>query len=380
MKTPDPNKPSLSRDVWETGGVPDENAPPSSIAQYGSEAFAKQREVLLEALDPFLSDLNDELADLEVPLSRRPLSATPLLLDHGPLQFFAGDTPRSPEAIKAEPDGPEFRVLFGAVHTWYVRRYGAAAVRGSGNPPLVGAVVIRGAPYLIEAPLTRRKVADPGETAWIYFDDAVHPTEQPLDWVRNPPAPDSLTPEELEALLASVRKTVGVLRHLTFRQSGHEEDDREARQLIPAAIAYLGSAAKRMVEGADAERGPAWSDLQMAAEAVLKAVIRDRSGTQPFDHDLTRLLRTATTFGVDFDDDRLKDWPKFSDVSHWRYGQTRPPGFARQFEAYLTVMDLARACAVVLPVAVKPGIGLLIRYAPWKFRTPDSTAADEGDS
>lgn len=251
------------------------------------------------------------MADLEVPVSRRLLSATPLLLNHGPLQFFAGDTLRSPGAIKAEPDGPEFRVLFDAVHTWYVRRYGATAVRGYGNPRLVDAVVIRGAPNLIEAPLTCRKVADPGETAWIYFEDAVHPTEQPLDWVRNPPAPDSLAPQELEALFTSVRKTVGVLRHLTFPQSGHEEDDREARKLIPAAIAYMGSTAKRMVEGAVAERGPAWSDLQMAAEAVLKAVIRDRSGTQHFDHDLTRLLRTATTFGVDFDDDRLRDWPKF---------------------------------------------------------------------
>lgn len=46
-KTPDPDKPALSRDVWVTGGVPDENAQPSSIVQYGSEAFANQREVLL---------------------------------------------------------------------------------------------------------------------------------------------------------------------------------------------------------------------------------------------------------------------------------------------------------------------------------------------
>ena len=121
-----------------------------------------------------------------------------------------------------------------------------------------------------------------------------------------------------------------------------------------------------MVSGKQSERGPAWFDLQMANETALKSVLHNETGRHPYEHDLKKLTRKANAHGVDFDIERLADWPLWPDVCDWRYGQGEPWALKDQYQAYKTSLDLIRSAMKMIPVGIEPGFGFLLRYAPWK--------------
>lgn len=340
-----------------------------------ADVFLEQRAALVEGLDPWLNLIDADLRDAETEISGRPLSAAMAVLNSGALEVRAGETLLNGEDFASKADQFWFRIIYDAVETWYAERYGETALKAGRNAPLTGVILIHGAPYRLEVPTVRRTLVEEGETSWIHFEEEVHEAERPLAWLQHPPPIDRLPPGVKETVERTARTVAGHLRFLSFRQMAPSEQDAEAHKLVPAAIAYLQAAANRMTTGVTAARGLIWFDLQMAAEAMLKAVIRTASGKQPFSHDLPRLLTAAASHGVDFDLRRLEGWPSFQDISHWRYGQAEPPGLADQFKAYLTVLDLARAAAAVLPVGMPAGFGVLVRYAPWKFR-----GGDLGDS
>ncbi len=333
----------------------------------------KQSRELAATMDHWLVLFDAELLHAGLPPSQRPLQALLMLFREGAVEVRSGDDPI--EGMERPTEHLEklwFRILYDAVEYWYRERYGAHAMSAGGTAPLTGAVMIHGAPFVLSVPANRSKVETVGETCWMYFEESLGEGEDATSWIVNGPDLSKLDETTRSGVAAEAAHAANVLRCVEFRRmTFNSEGDHEVRKLVQSTLTYLGQAAERMASFRSPQIGPAWFDLQMANEAALKAVIRVRSGTQPKIHPLSDLLERAGKHGVSFDASRVCGWPSFNEISDWRYGQGNPRGIADLYSAYRLTLDIVEASMKQITPGMKPGFGVLIKYAPWK--TKDAT-------
>lgn len=335
-----------------------------------SRRFAAEMAHWLELFD-------QELAELEIPVPKRPMRALQMLFEHDAIEVQVGE-PVTADTLASFADTQWFRVLYAAVEHWYVEAFGPQAVLTRGNPPLDGAVLVRATPFALRIPSNRQKVHIPSEQSWMYFDDGLGEDEVAHDWIVDGPDLSRLGADARAAVEADAARVASALRFLAFRRVGTQADgNKAAQQLVVNLLSSLQQAARRLVGGLEAERGPAWYDLQIAAESALKAVLQVHEGRQPYDHSLDRLLRRASAYGVVFDAARLEDFPSPEEAAEWRYGQGDPWRLEFLYQAYLTTLDLATAALAQVPLGIQPGFGLLVRYAPWLSDTGKAEPDDE---
>lgn len=335
-----------------------------------TDSGLEQSRELAEEMDHWLDLFDRDLSDQEVPLFQRPLQALMMLFREGAIEVNAGDERiDDPKNLGESVEKLWFRVLFDAVEYWYVERYGAPAMKSGGNAALKGAQMIREVPFAISVPANRKVLEEEGELAWMYFEDGLGEGEDTTAWIVDGPDLSKLEREARETVDAEAKRTAEILRAIEFRRVTFRSDgDHEVHKLIQSTLTYLSQAARRMVSGQGPEIGPAWFDLQMANEAALKAVIRNDTGKQPHIHPLDDLLRRAKQHGVVFESSRISGWPRFSDISDWRYGQGSPPGVARLYSAYQVSLELVSACMSQIKPGMGSGFGVLIKYTPWRTK------------
>lgn len=343
---------------------------PEPVEKSDEDVGLKQSRKLSTAMNHWLDLFDADLLDQGVPPSQRPLRALLMLFREGGVEVRAGDGPMpGTESPTEHTDKLWFRILFDAVEYWYVDRYGSHAMEAGGADPLIGAVMVHGAPFIISVPANRSKVETVGETAWMYFEEGLGEGEDATTWIVNGPDLSKLDDTTRIDVAREAAHVAEVLRFVEFRRVTFRSDsDQEVQKLVQSTLTYLGQAAERLVSFRAPQLGPAWFDLQMANEAAFKAVIRLKSGGQPKIHPLGELLKRAENHGVAFDASRLATWPSFTEISDWRYGQGNPLGIADLHSAYRLTLDLVQACMSQIVPGMKPGFGLLIRYTPWKTR------------
>ena len=325
-----------------------------------------QMETLAAEMSLWL-DLFDEIFAVEdVPLSQRPLRALISLFAEGAMEVRTGDELLDTSKLHEYAQSPWFRILYQAVSHWYVERFGAAAMKGKGTPPLYGAILIRNVAFALVVPANRRKVEVEGEQAWMYFDDRLGPEEDPASWIDNAPNLARLSDEDHELVMSDSRDFSNTLRYIEFhRVTSRVAGNQDARKFVAATSTYLQQAARRMVSSKTNERGPAWFDLQMANETALKAVLCHATGKAPHVHKLSVLLAAAVGTGVKLDLDLFDDWPDFRTMSDWRYGQGDPWRLERLYAGYRLTLKVARGAMAEMPTGLKPGFGILLQYPPW---------------
>jgi hypothetical protein len=336
-----------------------------------SQGFKDQTSMLAGQMDHWLELFDSEFAEEEVPLQDRPLRAMIELCLVGAFDIRFGD--RLVDVSKPhEHAGTDwFRAIFAAVEHWYISRFGPAVVKSRESTRLHGAILIRGVAFALNIRAQRRKVEIEGETAWVYFEDCLHEDEDAVQWIVDGPDLTGADAEVRHEVASSAHQVATTLRFIRFRSGVADvRKDKETRKLCEAAFSYLQQASRRIVSGKREERGPAWTDLQMANEAALKAVIRRATGSQPFKHSLPQLVTEAEEHGLTAVPHLFDGWPNFNEISQWRYGQGDPSRLDKLFPAYMTTLQAVRACMDAIPPIISPGFGILIRYAPWKFR-PD---------
>nr|WP_319391136.1 hypothetical protein [uncultured Cohaesibacter sp.] len=335
-----------------------------------TDSGLKQSRELAEKIDHWLGLFDRDLSDQEVPLFQRPLEALMMLFREGAIGVNVGDERiGGPQNLGDSVEKLWFRVLFDAVEYWYIERYGAPAMKAGGNASLKGAQMIREVPFTISVPQNRMVLEEEGELAWMYFEDGLGEGEDATTWIVDGPDLSKLERVARERVDAEATRTSEILRAIEFRRVTFRSDgDHEVKNLIQSTLTYLSQAALRIVSGKRPEFGPAWFDLQMANEAALKAVILNETGKQPRIHPLDDLLQRAQQHGVVFESSRISGWPRFADISDWRYGQGNPPGTQGLYSAYQVSLELISACMSEIKPGMGSGFGLLIRYTPWSAK------------
>lgn len=329
-----------------------------------------QRRELAAQMDHWLDLFDRDLEDLECRPSSRPIRALMMLFQTGAAEVRAGDTLLSGEdGLDGNMEQMWFRVMFDAVEYWYLERYGETVMQENGNDELIGAVSIRGVLRKVAVPLHRRKVEVEAEQSWIYFEDGLGEGEDAASMIVDAPDLSKLEQDSRNSVIAEATLAADVLRSINFRTVTFRSDgDQEVRKLIQSTATYLQQAAVKMVSFQDNERGPAWFDLQMTNEAAMKSVILNQTKAQPRVHHIAQLIGSANRCGLNFDTKKFEHWPAFSDISDWRYGQGYPSSFADLYRAYQMTLELVHACMGQFIPEMKPGFGLLIKYAPHKLK------------
>lgn len=326
-----------------------------------------QRRKLAENMDHWLNLFDDVLAHWEVPLFQRPLRAIRMLFEEGAVEVKAGNKPLGvSNNIYASIEESWFRILFDAVEYWYVERYGASAIEAKSNTSIKGVQMVRNEPFAMSIP-TNRVVVEPGELAWMYFEDGLGEEEDATNWIVEGPELSKLEIAARANVVAEAKRTAEILRAIEFRRVMFPSSgDKEVYKLIQSTLLYLSQAADRMVAGRKEGIGPAWFDLQMANECALKAVILSSTEKQPHEHSLNELVKHVQRVGVIFETSQFEDWPTFSLISTWRYGQGSPEGIGRLYPAYQVSLKLAGACMSHFKPCMPGGFGLEIKYSPWR--------------
>lgn len=330
----------------------------------------KQSRELAAAMDHWLELFDTDLSEQGLALSERPLQAAFMLIREEAVVVEAGEEGLSNiDVIADHLEKIWFRILYDAIEYWYQDRYGTAAMTANGNASLVGAVMVRGAPFLISGPANRSDLEEEGEKLWMYFEEGLGEGEDAASWIVDGPNLSKLDHGARDKVVAEATNIATTLRYVEFRRVTFRSDgDHEIQKLIQATLTYLTKAAERLVSQRTSELGPAWFDLQMANETALKTVIRKKTGKQMRVHSLDELLENASKYGVVFDSNLLSTWPRFGELSDWRYGQGHPLGIMHFYYCYLVTLSLVRACMAKINPGMKPGFGILVKYKPWSAR------------
>lgn len=341
-----------------------------------NEASLEQSRRLSCEMAHWLELFDEVLGQDEVRLSQRPMRALLMLFEHSAIEIEAEGAKITLTCIGEHTDKPWFRVLYAAVEYWFVEHYGRDALARGGNASLEGMVLIRNTPFTLRIPANRYKIETDGELTWMYFEEGLGEGEVAHDWIVKGPNLSLLAEDARASVKSDALIVASTLRFVEFRRvMARVDGNEEVRRLVLNTLASLQQAARRMVGGHEADRGPGWYDLQMANESALKAVIQHNSQKQPKTHKLDDLLAQTSEFGVVFDNVCLEKFPTPTDVTEWRYGQGEPWRLERQYQAYLITLDLVRAAMEQIPPGMSAGFGLQLRYPPW---LSDSGKAERG--
>lgn len=310
--------------------------------------------------------------------SRRPLAALHILVKTKAVEFLAGqEALMDIESFTQSFQQPWFRAAYDAVEYWYFEQYGELAMTAPGNEALTGTVMIRGIPYPASFPANRNLVETVGETSWVYFEEHLSEDEELESFISPKVDLQRLDPATRTEVFDQIKFVGDALRYIEFRRVTYEfrttDTNPEVQPLIQTTLTLLNKVAIAMNSERTNVLGPAWSELQLANESALKAVIQQETGTQPHIHSLPRLLAQATELGVSFETDELVEWPPYRLLSSWRYGQGNPPGLKRLYNAYNMSLRLISACMACLDPGVDSGFAVLVQYSPWSAKDATGT-------
>jgi hypothetical protein len=323
---------------------------------------------LYEHLDPWFEAVDEALTELDTPLPDRPMRALMQLLQSDVMDVGFGDKKVDLSRPWDHAGETWFRVLYVGAERWYERTYGAEAIRGRGNAPLEGVVMVRSVPFAMKIPAHRHKVTKDGEEAWMHFEEGLGEGEKAIDWIHHGPDLKLLDGDKHAEVEALATRVARALRFMHFRRIGIR--GKEAEGLAETCAVYVRDTARQIVSTKSGELSNAWLDLHMAMETALKLVLQLKEGGYPHHHKLNKLLETAATHGVVSDAARIAAWPDFKAISNYRYGKGE--AFERRdlFDAYLLMLDLVVAAMSVIKPPYASGFGLLLRRPPWLYDAP----------
>jgi hypothetical protein len=200
-----------------------------------------------------------------------------------------------------------FRLLYRECEDWYQKRYPAEFPK---RPPstLTGLVLIWGNPYAIHVPAVVRRADEPGK--WISFPDYVLDTENPVDWIAQPPALSQLSRNEMTKLVEACVTVASLVRTIDVRIMGIHARDEVVAGLLNKLRRKVLRAAEEVVSSRSnaATSDGAW-EVQMACECALKALLQKKAGRFRETHDLFVLYDDAVPYGFSLNRDLLKASP-----------------------------------------------------------------------
>jgi hypothetical protein len=160
-----------------------------------------------------------------------------------------------------------------------------------------------------------------GKTVILSWPGSVAKSENPLDWLIDPPTLASYSATALSQARKDCTRTANYIRAISCRFTGAELVDDTTRAVLAGVKIHLQSAAQLILrEDEDGRLPRAQWELQMACESAYKGLLQQRTGTFPEHHDLFVLNKAAAPYTGRVANEWLRELPRWGDAANLRYG------------------------------------------------------------
>jgi hypothetical protein len=291
---------------------------------------------LREAVSECLDDIDRLLPEKNVSLGLRPLYAADIFVKECIVEIKGA----TKEGYLSQP---WFYDIWDEIDAWYRRRYGAA-LRRHLNDLAPGLVMIFGAPFRLQLPLsfwTDRK----GKTGRLHLPKDVCAGEDPFTWIEASPNVGDLTEQERDALRADVYEVVKHTRSINVDLLTASKGGDHYRALAYTVSTHLTKAVNDVMSDQGADIATAMWELHLAMEKALKAFLAQRALQIPRTHDLNRLYRAALAGGLPpLPSGLAESLPSEQDSISQRYGEGAPPSIAMAHDSYRRALAVVYHC------------------------------------
>lgn len=289
-----------------------------------------------------LRNIDAVLAKENVPIRDRPLSALYKLLVLGVILEEDG-TPLNYSEPAQVVDADWFPPMMKWITSWYRLQYGSAAWF-NGKEPLTGFLLVRKTPFLLQAPPYILKDGGEKDTAWLHLLDRVLDEENALEWIQHLPASSDVS--ERQAWKTDANAVAADLRFIQNRVVSLKPDGNdELVALAGSIVQHFAQAAVMVASHKPVETIRSYWELQMAAEAGLKSLLSQRTGSYRHNHDLIKLAGDITKLDASFSSPSLHLFPHWKKAADMRYGTGNAPTWETSCRDYRIILSLCRECA-----------------------------------
>jgi len=295
----------------------------------------KMSEPLTEFLKDQLPELDPILAERGVDLSKRPLQAATLIVEHC-LVKIQGDT-KDDYLSK-----PWFGLLLRDIERWYENRYGDTHEHQD-SQLVTGVVSAYGTPFIAEVPLVVREAPRADGMCWICFPSEVLPDEDCMRWIVRPPNFRGDDEAERDVVSSSLNVVATSLRtaHVNLMTASHPDEN--TRALARGIIPHLEKAAIDIVSCRSASLSLAVWELNFACEKAIKTYLRGRNIRPPHTHDVHRLHQIAVSQTGAAKLASVAAMPKEKQVIKYRYSELIPPKISEALDLYRAALEVVVA-------------------------------------
>lgn len=307
---------------------------------------------MLEAIDAIQSGRGE-------PLHLRPLEAANLIVRHS-LVSIEGDDDKDDFLEK-----PWFAAIYAEIHKWYVHRYGSL-MKGQRNN-VIGLVVHRGLPHVIEVPKTITELQKDGLVK-ITFPSRLYATEDPMVWIRPRIAKRSVGLGPGRGKLSRrIAETCSALRQICSNTSSAGGVGSNVPLMASSIFMHLGKAAEAASENRKDGNSLALWDIHLACEKSIKSILAQRGIKFPKTHDLARLNALLPDLSLQRHVHRIiRRLPGEKVVIRHRYLQESGVSPSKLYAFYSLALRLCVICTSSIENEVKiADASLFLKQPPW---------------
>ncbi len=299
-----------------------------------------EEEYFEELLKNSLEKIDKALANEEIPIWERPLSAATEFVRLCIERIrYKDEEEFEPGELPDYASSPWFRLIFKKTNSWYVGRYGAA-MSSSRKVALTGLVTIYDIPFLLRIPTTTVESGEPEGTIWVCFHDVVQSNENVFDWLVNGPNLDVMPGGDAIKSRQIITEVSNHLRSIRIRLMGMRNNDHRVSELRAGIIPHLERAAGEIsLSNSDGYKRAHW-DIQMACELALKLVAQQRSGSFKISHDLFQLYDSISGIVPPPERNLISKIPNWKRMAEWRYGGGENVSLAEVFGRYKAALQI----------------------------------------
>lgn len=303
--------------------------------------------------------IDEVLARKNTPLAQRPLESSIIFVQECIVEI-EGDTKKDFHSK------PWFRPIYKIAETWYRERYGEA-LKNQGHDTATGVCLAYGSPFKLTIPLTATEVEESGKSAWLCFLIDVLPEEDVFSWLVAGPNVAGMPEAEKEALALEITSAATVMRKLRSALLTAECSGVEEESLRGSIEAHVAKAVADIVAIKHERISVAFWELNLAAEKLLKLLIR-QAGQQPSrTHSLVKLAKQlASLGGPSYEACLFQAMPSDGEAINMRYGEGPSATVERAVEVYRATLRILDAYSAGLKRKyVLNGAKFLLKMPPW---------------
>lgn len=301
--------------------------------------------------------LDQKYIKKNVPLSDRPFRAIVEAKELGLIEVNV-------EFSIVDPFDPVTTTLMNAATGWWQSTYGPAFGKARTIEPKT-VIILRGQPVLAQIPQTLNEVEEEGQTAWMIIPDGVSASENPLNWLIEPPNLSKLKEEERskcrDQLALSGSQLRRVVQNFNTREPCVVDDG-----LLQGMDERLDKIATLLAQNTKASRDSAMWEIQMALECCFKGASIYQIGSYRKSHDLFLLFDDLETLPPNLKRDDLKALPRWKELVSGRYGLEKEITLKEALRAYVQTLKLLLELSEQFPRKINfRGARFLLRKLPW---------------